>query len=656
MNVPGDDALILGLDNPGATLGRVGGKGASLARLATAGLPVPPGFHIPTRAYRRFVSENHLADTIVSAASRATADDPAALDELSEQIRSRIVQGIIPDDIAASIRGAYGELGTDHPAVAVRSSATAEDLPGMSFAGQQDTYLNVRGDDHVLDSVKRCWASLWTARALAYRARQGIRPEDVSIAVVVQQLVPADAAGILFTANPMTGARDEIMINAAWGLGEAIVGGHVTPDTMVVNKATGSLKSQDMADKDVMTLRLAEGTREEAVPAEKRKQAALQPQQAVELARLGVQIERLYGQPMDIEWALSEEQFFIVQARPITALPEPRPTLDWTLPRPKGRYARSSVIELLPDPLSPLFATLAVSKWNEAYRELMQSIGLAHAFPEEHLMTINDYAYYDLSLFRGGKLLLAMGKVIPRGISWIKRAQERWADEARPRYATVVADWAVRDLGATPASQLLAGAGEIVQVAAHHYLMIQSGILPAAYTSELFFTQFYNRLIKRKDEPTALTFLLGFDSAPILAEKSLYDLAMWVRTQSGLTAYLADTPGAKIASDYRSASSPIADQDAWHEFCRRFAEHLDRFGHAVYDLDFAKGLPADEPSPLLEALRFFLRGEMRSPHDRQSATAAAPAGHANHPGTPEGIAFAMVHATAPMGTTLRTTP
>ena len=166
------------------------------------------------------------------------------------------------------------------------------------------------------------------------------------------------------------------MINAAWGLGEAIVGGQVTPDTIVIDKATGSVRSQDLADKGVMTLRLAEGTREDAVPAERRKQAALQPREAAELARLGVQIEELYGQPMDIEWALRDEQFSILQARPITALPEPRATLDWTLPQPKGKYARSSVIELLPDPLSPLFATLAMPPWNDAYRGLMQSIGL----------------------------------------------------------------------------------------------------------------------------------------------------------------------------------------------------------------------------------------------------------------------------------------
>src|SRR5262249_16177305 len=152
-------------------------------------------------------------------------DDPATLDHASAQIQSLITRGTIPSDIAVLIRQWYGDLGADNPPVAVRSSATAEDLPELSFAGQQETYLNVRGGDHVLDGVKRCWASPWTARAIGYRARQGIHSEEVSLAVVVQQLVAADVAGILFTANPLTGARDEMMINAAWGLGEAIVGG-----------------------------------------------------------------------------------------------------------------------------------------------------------------------------------------------------------------------------------------------------------------------------------------------------------------------------------------------------------------------------------------------------------------------------------------------
>ncbi|HEV3163367.1 MAG TPA: PEP/pyruvate-binding domain-containing protein [Isosphaeraceae bacterium] len=623
MTSPCDESLILALDSSAATLERVGGKGSSLARLAAAGQPVPPGFHITTLAYRRFVDENQLSTAILSAAAQAKASDPVSLDGASAQIQAQIAQGTMPADIAALIRQWYGKLGTDDPAVAVRSSATAEDLPEMSFAGQQDTYLNVRGGDHVLSAVQRCWASLWTARALGYRARQGILPEDVALAVIVQQLVPANAAGVLFTANPLTGARDQMMINAAWGLGEAIVSGVVTPDTLVVHKPSGAFVSQEIADKQVMTVLVPQGTREEPVAPEKRAQPTLQPAQAAELARLGAQIEQLYGQPMDVEWAMQDGQIFIVQARPITALPEPSMALEWKLPQVKGRYARSSVIELLPDPLSPLFATVALPLWNAEYREMAKYLGFGRLMPDQFLVTINDYAYYDATGFASLSMLVVIPRLMLRAMSWMRRAQERWADEARPLYAAVVATWAARDLSATPATQLLDGAREIVRSAAGHYLTIQSGILPVAYMSETIFTRFYTRLIKRKDDPPALTFLLGFDSAPILAEKSLYDLATWARTQSELGGYLTRTPGAEIAATLGSTSAPIADTESWREFCGRFAEHLDRFGHAIYDLDFAKGLAADEPAPLLEALKYFLTGQARSPHERQATAEAA---------------------------------
>jgi pyruvate,water dikinase len=192
--------------------------------------------------------------------------------------------------ITATIREHYEALGADTP-VAVRSSATAEDLPGMSFAGQLETYLNVCGGDAVVDAVKRCWASLWTGRVIDYRKRQGIRSEDISIAIVVQRLVPAEAAGVAFTANPVNGARDELIINAAWGLGEAIVSGRVTPDTIVIHKPDGAIASEQIADKEIMTVRTPEGTREEPVPDARRKQAALEPKQASELVRLCMQVE-----------------------------------------------------------------------------------------------------------------------------------------------------------------------------------------------------------------------------------------------------------------------------------------------------------------------------------------------------------------------------
>lgn len=347
--------LILALDDAAATLEQVGGKGASLARLAAAGLPVPPGFHVTTVAYRRFVEEHGLQEAILAAVSGVSIEQPAALAEASRQIAGLFAKSAMPAAIASEIRLAYAQLGAGNAPVAVRSSATAEDLPEMSFAGQQETYLNMQGEAAVLDAVKRCWASLWTARAIGYRIQHGIAPEDVSLAAVVQELVPADAAGILFTANPLTGARDQVLINAAWGLGEAVVGGLVTPDTLVVDRTSGKIIEQQINEKDVMTVRTPIGTHEEPVPADKRTQAVLNPAQAAELARIGVRIEEIYGRPLDIEWALHDGRVFILQARPITALRAPgMATSEWNDSLTSDYlWTNGNLGEAVPDVMTP---------------------------------------------------------------------------------------------------------------------------------------------------------------------------------------------------------------------------------------------------------------------------------------------------------------
>jgi pyruvate,water dikinase len=621
MSSPQSTPLILNLDSPQISLDLVGGKGASLARMAAAGLPVPPGFHVTTAAYQRYVAENEIGDKILTVAAQA---DAAAMHEaISGQIQSLIEGGTVPDDIAAAIREHYEALGADTP-VAVRSSATAEDLPGMSFAGQMETYLNVRGGDAVIDAVKRCWASLWTGRAIDYRQRQGIRSENVGIAVVVQKLVPAEAAGVAFTANPVTGARDELMINAAWGLGEAIVSGRVTPDTIVIHKSDGAIASEQIADKEIMTVRTPEGTREEPVPGPKRKQAALKPKQAAELARLGIQIEQLYGQAMDIEWALCEGQIFILQARPVTALPRAHASLDWKVPRANGRYFRMSVAEILPEPLSPLFATLALPSWNDATLQLIAASGIGFSPASIRLMTIHDYVYYQLALTAGQtvRLLLGLPFRLPGVLRMWRTANTRWAEGTRPRFAAITGEWSARDLAATPAQELLAGVQQLVDAAASYYVSIQL-VLGATNISEPAFNTVYNRLIRRKTDPPALTFLLGFDSTPIRAEKSLYDLAIWARGQAGLAEYLARTTAKDIDSALASPSAPIAEATAWGEFVGRFATHLGHFGHTVYDLDFSKSVPADAPASQLETLKYFLAGQGRNPYERQAAGAEA---------------------------------
>ncbi len=619
------EAYILSLDSPQATLERAGGKGASLARLAQAGLPVPGGFHITTAAYRQFVGANDLQPHILVTLESADAAQPATLEAASRAIASLFGRAVMPPDMAAAITQAYTAL---DPAanlpVAVRSSATAEDLPDLSFAGQQETFLNLRGAGAVLDAVKKCWASLWTARAIGYRLQHHVDQNAVALAVVVQALVPADAAGVLFTAHPVTGQRDQAMLTATWGLGEAIVGGLVTPDTLTLDKATGRVLSRETTDKQVMTVRREGGTQEQPVPKSQRRAPVLSDLLAAELVRLGVQIEQHYGLPMDIEWALAGGRLAILQARPITALPEPElpPPAEWKLS--KGQYAavRNNIVELMPDPLTPLFGSWGRAIINTCLgRWLALYVHQADLIPSGFVTTVNGYAYNNGSV--------RMGKLLPLvfdspGI--LKRmftgAVERWTEAGRPRYVATVERWqaaAWRDL---PASALLSAAHDIFEAAIEAYSALISGVIPAAWITEALFTKVYNTLLKRRGDPPAATYLLGFDSEPIQAEKSLYDLAGWARPRTSLAAYLAATPAPQLAAQLRlDAAPPDVDPADWREWQQQFRVHLQQYGHAFYNLDFANPVAADDPAPLLETCKLFLRGEGTNPYARQQAAA-----------------------------------
>jgi pyruvate,water dikinase len=452
---------------------------------------------------------------------------------------------------------------------------------------------------------------------MAYRARQGIDPATVSLAVVVQQLVNAEAAGVMFTANPSNGRRDEAVISAAWGLGESVVSGSVNTDNIVVRKPDGTVISTEIADKAVMTVRAEQRTHEQPVPAEQRKQPVLSESDAAELAAYGTRIENHYGAPQDIEWARAGGQFFLVQSRPITALPEaegPMPT-DWTVPDPTAMYVRASIVEQLPDPLSPLFADMI----DGAVTRSLQ--GLFREFIGEDLIrdddvglpTINGYAYYGYS--RSGMMRLMWKSPKAFRAMFAGASQPRWRNYSHPKYRRIVSDWTARDLDGMTTAQLLTGVEELVDAAAEYYTSVQA-IIPIAATSEILFTWFYDAVVRQKDDPPAQVFVLGFDSEPIRAEKSLYDLATWTRNQPKL----AESLFALQPQDFlqRAATS---DDSFWHEWHNRFQAHLNAYGHTVYNLDFANPVPADDPIPLLETLRFFVSGKGSDPYRRQRSLA-----------------------------------
>ncbi len=346
--------LVMALDDPAAVLETVGGKGASLARLARAGFPVPPGFDVTTGAYLDFVERGGLREPMMAAMSIVDVPDPVTFETASRRISALFAGRAMPAATAAAIVSAYATLGDD-VAVAVRSSATAEDLPGMSAAGQHDTYLNIRGAVSVLDAVQRCWASLWTPRAIGYRARYGHLADQVQMGVVVQQLVPAEAAGVLFTADPVGGGLDHVVLNASWGLGEAIVGGQVTPDIVVVDRAGGGIMDYRVGGKAVMTVPAESGTREQDTPAVLRDAAVLTADECRELARIGLAIEELYGQPVDVEWARAERKLFVVQARPISGLVAAAGSGEQWNDSLDGDYlwSNGNLGEALPDVMTP---------------------------------------------------------------------------------------------------------------------------------------------------------------------------------------------------------------------------------------------------------------------------------------------------------------
>ncbi|MEV0697903.1 PEP/pyruvate-binding domain-containing protein [Saccharopolyspora sp. NPDC050389] len=396
-------SVVVPLDAVGADLALVGGKGASLARLAGAGLPVPPGFDVTTVAYRDFVAAGGLQERILAAVAEVDPDRPETAQAASDRIQRWFAESPVPAVIAEAVGEAYAGMGDEVP-VAVRSSATAEDLPDMSFAGQQDTFLNIRGEAAVLDAVRRCWASLWTARAIDYRLRNGVAADDVALAVVVQELVPAEAAGVLFTRDPVTGAGEDVLVNAAWGLGESIVGGQVTPDTYVVAR-DGQVREQVVSDKAVMTVRTTEGTREEPVPAERRDVAVLSTAQAGELSALGVRIEELYGCPMDVEWAARDGRFWVVQARPITGLRD-RPVETWN-DSLGGDYlwTCANLGEAIPSVMTPC-------TWSLVEIFMSETMALSRVGPHRLSGNIGGRFYLNLSLTFAVGNALGLGSLV----------------------------------------------------------------------------------------------------------------------------------------------------------------------------------------------------------------------------------------------------
>lgn len=383
-----------------------GGKGAQLGGLIRAGVPVPDGFCITTAAYDAYLAHPGTDDAMAEIFWEIDQADDVWIEQGRDKIRELFTRDRIPSEVLNAILDAYAQIGDD-TVVAVRSSSTAEDLVDASYAGQMESFLNVRGSADLCDAVIACWASLWTPRAIEYRLRHELAINDVSSAIVVQKLVDADASGVLFTADPVAKDTSRTVIHAAWGLGESIVGGEVSTDSFTIDNADGTVLAHAVADKAVMTMRAAHRTEQQPVPDARRRQPAINEETARDLHEFGRRIAAEYGRPVDIEWAVSGASISILQARPITGMfrNQPRRQVWNDSMQYDALWTSSNLGEAIPSVMTP-------STWSILQDTLEVALGIPEVGGMRFVGNLGGRPYLNLTLLYGAASAAGIGKIM----------------------------------------------------------------------------------------------------------------------------------------------------------------------------------------------------------------------------------------------------
>jgi len=651
------DALTLPLDWLDRTLlPLVGGKAAQSGELIRAGFAVPAGFCVTTTAYAR-VSASAGLDALLAELHTVPPTDMARQAALAAAVRSAILQTPVPSDMSSAILEAYQALVQGEPVpVAVRSSATAEDLPDASFAGQQETFLNVVGAEAVLDAIRRCWASLWTDRAVSYRATHAIDPRTVRLAVVVQRMVDAQVAGVLFTANPLTGKRRQAVIDANPGLGEAVVSGATTPDHFVVHTPTGEILERRLSEKHLVIRATAGGGTQRVEQAAQPNTACLSDTQICTLAALGAQVEAHFGTPQDSEWACDATgQLWLLQTRPITTLfplPSDAPATDEVLRvylcftvqqgtawpfTPMGisamRVLASAIVTFLgfppQDPLrGPTFMTEAASRiFLDVTGALRSSLGhtmlsnmMAQA--EVHAAAIFQQLSADprLSLVKTRRLpfILTIGRVFVRTrLPWYLLQALLRPATARTRLLRLT-----DRLRAT--ASVTATTDPHARVVAVEHLFFD--ILPQLLSSTTpvmlggmgTFTLASTLLGDLASEDERQIVMRGLPNNPTTEMNlALWALAQAVQADAQAAAFVQNTPPTQLSGAYRSGSLPPALQ-------RGLGQFLATYGHrSVNELDMGMPRWSEDPTYLFGVLTSYLQlGDIAHAPDRLFQRAA----------------------------------
>ncbi|MBI4640129.1 MAG: hypothetical protein HY731_05515, partial [Candidatus Tectomicrobia bacterium] len=612
-----------------------GGKGSNLGSLLRAGFPVPPGFCVTTQAYREFLSAFAFQETVRRILEGVKGSDLIELEETSSQIQDLILDQVIPQSILGEIKKAYRALSerASEGAVSVRSSATAEDLREASFAGQYETYLNIVGEEVLVEHIKKCWASFWSARALHYRKGHGLDHLQTAMAVVVQKMVPAEASGVLFTANPVTGNREEILINASWGLGEAVVLGTVDPDYFVIDRQTRAVKEAMIGKKEKRLDGKAQGGVEEVlVPASNQEKSSLLADQVRQLVRLALAIEQHYGAPQDIEWAFAGGQFSVLQSRPITTLSKQHEEKELFPVHWEQESDRQFSWMFVGDhreatPLLSLNASVRLI-WHKALRNAAELTGeqpggavrRSTAETREPLgpavRLFNGYLYTGQTPLPVSKEELTRRRIHYQGRveKYMKEGTMMWEAELFPEIEENLSRLKKVNLAGLTDEELAEHLKETLAIYERHWTLHW---MMGGMQARNRFLEIYARLTGQSDGLEAQKLLEGLPTktSEILGEISAF--AKMIRENRSLSQLFVETPAEQLFSSLKA--HPVAN-----EFLKKLEQFLETYGYRAgngFGSDVSLMVPTwrEEPTLVLEILSRYLEGDLEGWKSKQRA-------------------------------------
>ncbi|MBN2006017.1 MAG: phosphoenolpyruvate synthase [Anaerolineae bacterium] len=624
--------VILPLNTNVATLSRVGGKGVNLALMAQAGFPVPDGFLVTTEAYRAYLTTDGLAATIATLAEAANPAKPAELEAAATEIRAHFAVDKLSPAFAETLTATYLALGS--PPVAVRSSATAEDLPDLSFAGQQETYLNVVGESALMEAVVSCWSSLWTARAIGYRAHNAVGQQDLTLAVVVQRMINSTVSGVLFTANPLTGLRNETVIDATLGLGEALVSGLVEPDQYRVNATQRRILDKKLGAKAV-SIRPQAGGGTVVESSGAATQQALPDAVILDLALLGQQVAHIYGAPQDIEWAWADGQLYLLQTRAITSL-YPLPA---GLPEtPTAVLLSFGAVQGMLDPITPLgqdvlkgIAALAAQRFGISVTHETQGVFLtagerlfinftgiiqsrfgrkiwqgALGFIEPGSSQVVEEIWKEPTFNAPGKISLrTLWQLAQFFAPIVVRVLANWANPEKARARIYQGENAALEVLAACDAAATTLAEQLALIQGNDPLLIngiQTFLLPAAISGIGVFQALQIMAAALPGKPSALEIARGLPhNVTTEMDLALWACAQTIRSSPEAVGHFAATDAADLAAEWKAQRLLEPAQGAVDAFMKRYGMR------GLAEIDMGRPRWREDAAPVFHALQSYLQ-------------------------------------------------